>query len=75
MAKSCFVISIIGDEGTEQRRHADKVLKHVISPVVSQTGYGEPQRAEHDYRPGMIPEQVIQKLLSCDLVIADLSVL
>ena len=31
--KKCFVITPIGEEGSEVRKKADKVFKYIISPV------------------------------------------
>jgi hypothetical protein len=68
----CFVISPIGEEGTEIRRRADQVLKHIISPAAKECGY-ESIRADTISEPGMITSQVIQHLLDDPLVIADLT--
>lgn len=37
---TCFVISPIGDEGSDVRRHADQVLDHLIEPAASANGLG-----------------------------------
>jgi hypothetical protein len=57
----CFVISPIGEEGTEIRRRADQVLKHIITPAAEECGY-ETIRADKISEPGMITSQVIQHL-------------
>ena len=31
--KKCFVVSPIGEEGSEIRKRADQVYKYIISPV------------------------------------------
>ena len=72
MSKICFVISVIGDEGSPERKHADELLNFIIKPVAEELGYTV-ERADHDSRPGMIPHQIIEKILRSDLVIADLS--
>ncbi len=68
----CFVISPIGEEGTEVRRRADQVLKHVIEPSLAECGF-EAVRADKMPEPGMITSQVIQHIVDAPLVIADLT--
>jgi hypothetical protein len=68
----CFVISPIGKEGSEARGRADKVLKHVITPVADECGY-EAIRADKISEPGMITTQVINHILNDPLVVADLT--
>ncbi len=72
--KSCFVIAPIGAEGSDTRKRSNQVLKYVIAPAVADCeGYGEPQRADQLPTPGIITSQIVQHVLSADLVIADLS--
>ncbi len=68
----CFVISPIGEAGTETRKRADNVFKFVISPPAERCGY-KPMRADKIAVPGMISNQVIQHILDDPLVIADLT--
>jgi hypothetical protein len=70
--KSCFVIGPIGDPDTPERRRSDQVFKYIIAPVVEQLGY-KPARADKIPDPGMITDQIIQRLLEDDLVVADLT--
>ena len=35
----CFVISPIGEEGSEIRKRADQVYKYIISPVCEECGF------------------------------------
>lgn len=70
--KICFVISPIGDEGSDKRSRSDKVLKHIITPAVKECGY-ETIRADNIPEPGIITSHVIQHLIDDPLVIADLS--
>jgi len=70
--KTCFVISPIGEEGSETRRIADKVLKYIITPPLSELGYTV-SRADEIDESGVITNQIIEKLVSVDLVVADLS--
>lgn len=68
----CFVISPIGDPGSEVRRRADQVLKYVIEPACIKCGYTA-LRADKISEPGNITSQVIQHVLEDPIVIADLT--
>ncbi len=70
--KGCFVISPIGPEGSDIRRRADQVLRHIISPAVNGDDF-ETIRADQISEPGMITTQVIQHIIEDPLVIADLT--
>jgi hypothetical protein len=71
--KTCFFISRIGEPDSEERRFSDKLLKHIIDPVVDELGYEKPIRADHITKPGTITAQVFTHLWSADLVLADLT--
>jgi hypothetical protein len=71
--KLCFVIGPIGDDSTETRIHADWLLEGIIEPVMAEFPDFIVKRADHDPRPGLIDAQMINDLLSAELVIADLS--
>ena len=71
-AKECFVISPIGEDGSEERRRADKVLRYLISPPVRDSGY-EPVRADMISEPGIITSQIIEHILESSIVIADMT--
>jgi hypothetical protein len=70
--KICFVISPIGDEGSETRERSDQVLKHIITGPVEQLGY-EVIRADKISEPGIITTQIIEHIVEAALVIADLT--
>lgn len=70
--KTCFVVSPIGREGSEERRRADQVLRHIIEPSALECGY-KAIRADRISEPGLITPQVIQHLVEDPLVIADLT--
>lgn len=70
--KICFVISPIGEEGSETRERSDKVLKYIICDSVEQLGY-EVVRADKISEPGIITTQIIEHIIDSDLVIADLT--
>ncbi len=69
---TCFVIAPIGMDGSETRRRSDLVLRHVIEPPTNECGY-KAVRADKISEPGMITTQIIQLILQCPLVIADLT--
>lgn len=70
--KSCFVISPIGQEGSEERKRADQILNYIISPVLKDLGYTV-TRADKMSKPGQITRQIITQLVEADMVIADLT--
>jgi hypothetical protein len=70
--KICFIISPIGSKEDGTWTHWDKVRRHLINEVVTKKGY-EPIRADDISKPGIITSQIIEYLLTSELVIADLS--
>jgi hypothetical protein len=70
--KICFVISPIGEESSEIRERSDQVLKHIINEAVERLGYTV-IRADKISEPGIITTQIIEHIVSADLVIADLT--
>lgn len=70
--KICFVISPIGEEGSETRTRSDQILKHIITQPVLQLGY-EVIRADKISEPGIITTQIIEYIVDAELVIADLT--
>lgn len=70
--KNCFVISPIGEDGSETRRRSDQVFRYIISPAVAGCGY-KAVRADQIDSPGIITTQIINKIVSDDLVVADLT--
>lgn len=70
--KKCFIISPIGEEGSEIRKRADLILKHIIDPVINECGF-KSIRADKIPKPGIITNQVIEHIINDPLVIADLT--
>lgn len=70
--KSCFVIAPIGEAKSSARNRSDKILKHIIKPIVMEAGYAVKRADEIDH-PGMITAQIINHIINDDLVIADLT--
>jgi hypothetical protein len=70
----CFYITPIGDEGSEQRKHADLILGQIVEPAIESLGFELTViRADHLTQPGMISQQILQNVLGARLVIGDLS--
>ncbi len=69
---TCFYVTPIGEDGSEQRKHADLFLSSLIEPALEQFGL-KVVRADMIDKPGTITRQIIEYLLRSRLVIADLS--
>ena len=70
--KKCFVVTPIGNEGTEIRRRADHVFKYIISPVCEEMEF-EPIRVDMVNQADSITQTILDYLNSAELVIADMS--
>jgi hypothetical protein len=70
--KKCFLIAPIGDQGSDTRNRSDLVMEIILRPAVEACGY-QVERADELSRPGMITNQVIQRIVTDPLVIADLT--
>ncbi len=70
--KICFVISPIGSEDSATRKRSDSVLRNIIEPVLNEY---EVVRSDKISTIGNITNQIINYLITADLVIADLSTL
>jgi hypothetical protein len=68
----CFYISPIGEDGTEQRQHADLFLGSIVEPALEEFALTV-VRADKIGKPGMITAQIIEHVLRSKLVVADLS--
>ena len=73
--KNCFVIGPIGDVGSDTRRHADWLLRGIIQPVFTNHFDEEfiVERSDQISAPGSISSQIINRLHTSELVIADMS--
>ncbi|MFM9929814.1 hypothetical protein [Achromobacter xylosoxidans] len=69
---TCFYVTPIGEDGSEQRQHADLFLGSLIEPALEQFGLTV-VRADMIDKPGTITRQIVEYLLRARLVIADLS--
>jgi len=70
--KICFYITPIGEENSEERRHADFLMEYIVKPALKEFDLTV-VRADQMGKQGMIGKQVIEHILKARLVIADLS--
>src|SRR6185295_3978820 len=59
--KVIFVITPIGKEGSDERKHADLILRHVVAPVAKALEL-KAVRADEIERSGIINRQVFEYL-------------
>lgn len=71
-SRRCFVISPIGEEGSDIREHADDVFDFIIEPAMKEIGI-RAYRSDHNLSAGMITEQMFDSLLGDDVCIAILT--
>ena len=69
---TCFVITAIGEEGSEQRKHSDMVLNALIEPALKEFKL-RVIRADKIGSPGMITSQVLEHVMRSRLAIVDMS--
>lgn len=69
---TCFYITPIGEESSEQRLHSDLFLGSIVEPALEAFKMTV-IRADMIDKPGVITRQIIDYLLKSRLVIADLS--
>lgn len=70
--KYCFVITPIGNVGSDIFIKANGLIDAVIRPVLTELGY-EVEAAHHISASGSISNQIIEKLLESELVVANLT--
>jgi hypothetical protein len=71
--KCCFVVSQIGDDGSSERNQAEWFLQGIVQPALSSRADFLVERADGIAHPGLIDAQVIHRLLTAELVVADLT--
>ena len=69
--RTCFIITPIGDENSEIRRHIDGVIDSVIIPTM-ENDY-DISVAHRMYKIGSIDREVLERIYRSDLVIANLT--
>lgn len=68
----CFVIAPIGEHGSDTRRRANNVLRHVIEPAINGLGLLA-VRADQLAEPGSINRQILKHVLTARATVADLT--
>lgn len=72
--KLCFVISPIGSEGSEERKHADLFFFLIVKNVIADDNAKyRVQRADQMSSPGMINDQVIHAIIESDIAVCDMT--
>lgn len=69
--KTCFVITPIGDNNSDIRRHIDGIIDQAIVPALGEKY--EIEVAHRKYEIGSINDRVIKSVVEADLVIANLT--
>ena len=69
---TCFYITPIGEEASEERRHSDLFLGSIVEPALESFKLSV-IRADAIDKPGIISKQIVDYLIRAKLVIVDLS--
>jgi len=70
VTKSCFVISIIGEKGSPERKYADGLFDCIIKPAAVEAGFTDVKRGDHIDETGIITVQVVEAILNWPMVVA-----
>ena len=70
--KVCFLISPIGEDGSDERKRADGVKKAIVEPAAAEHELTV-VRADDVSEPGTITTQIVEYLVGSRAVIADLT--
>jgi len=68
----CFYITPIGEEGTEVRRHADMLMRHLVEPAFEKFNI-KVIRADRIEKSGLISQQIFEHIVQAKYCVADLS--
>ena len=71
--KKCFIITPIGDEGSNTFRKAKGVIESAIKPVLQENGFDDIKPAYEIMESGMIGKQIVSRIIKDDLVVANLT--
>ena len=69
MKRRCFVVSPIGEEGSDVRAHADDVFEYIIKPAMKKFDV-EAVRSDHMSETGTITEQMFREIVNADICVA-----
>lgn len=72
-SRSCFIITPIGDDNSDTFRKAKGVIESVIKPTLAGFGYDDIKASYEINISGMINTQIINRIISDDLVVANLT--
>ena len=70
--KICFIVTAIGESGTETRDRADEVFSYLIAQVCEELGY-KPVRVDQVDAVDNINETIISYLKTAPMVVADMT--
>lgn len=70
--RKCFIVSPIGPDGSPIRENSNNVFNKIIKPVTEQFDY-IPKRADTNDKIGIITKEIINEIISSDLIIVDLT--
>lgn len=71
--RKCFIITPIGNDGSDTLRKAKGVIESVIKPTLLNYGFFDIKPAYEINNSGMINTQIINRIVEDDLVIANLT--
>lgn len=71
--RKCFIITPIGNDGSETFRKAKGVIDSVLKPILSDYEFDDIKPAYEINVSGMINTQIINRIVEDDLVIANLT--
>lgn len=71
--KRCFIITPIGDENSDIFRNAKGVIESSIKPILVKFGFNDVKPSYEIMESGMIGNQIINRIVNDDLVVANLT--
>ena len=71
--RKCFIITPIGNENSDIFRKAKGVIESVIKPILKENGFDDIKPAYEIMESGMISNQIIDRIINDDLVVANLT--
>src|SRR5215472_415378 len=72
LSEECFFIAPIGQEGSDERKRSDGVLKFIVARAAEQLGL-RAVRGDAIGEPGQITLQVIEHVIGAKAAVADLT--